>query len=146
MSTGLETIEDVLPEGTALQSLEIAARSPFELFWRRLKHDKFALGALVFIGLLILIALLAGPLVKLFGAHPPNQQNSKVLILPFGDAAPPSSDYWFGTDGLGRDVLSRTLVGARVSLLVAFVATALTVFIGVTFGMKIGRASCRERV
>jgi ABC-type dipeptide/oligopeptide/nickel transport system permease subunit len=138
MSMGSDIVEEVLADRAPLQPLEIAARSPFELFWRRLKHDKFALGALVFIGLLILVAVFAGLLVNLFGAHPPNQQNSKVLVLPFGDAAPPSGSYWFGTDGLGRDVLSRTLYGARVSLMVAFIATTLTVFIGVSLGMIAG--------
>lgn len=129
---------ELLPGPGPLQPEEIAARSPLALFWRRLKHDKVALIALAFIGFLIVIAIFAGPLVRLFGAHPPNEQNSKVLVLPFGTAAPPSGDYLFGTDGLGRDVFSRTLFGARVSLLVAFVATALIVLIGVTLGMIAG--------
>jgi peptide/nickel transport system permease protein len=46
----------------------------------------------------------------------------------------PSSLHWFGTDGLGRDVLSRMLYGARISLLVGFVAIGISTFVGVTLG------------
>ncbi len=117
--------------------LEIAARSPLELFWRRLKHDRLALISLAFIGFLTLVAIFAGPLVKLLGARPPNELNSKVLDS-FGSAAAPSSDYKLGTDGLGRDVLSRVIYGARVSLFAAVVATAIVVILGVIIGMVAG--------
>ncbi|MGZ6643351.1 MAG: ABC transporter permease [Solirubrobacteraceae bacterium] len=140
MSTGAaELLQDtggtVTDEGGTTQ--EIAARSPLELFWRRLRQDKVALVALSFIVLLIFVAILAGPLVKLFGAHPPNQQNSGALDS-FGSAAAPGKGYIMGTDGLGRDVFSRTLYGARISLEVAFIATGLIVVIGVTLGMIAG--------
>jgi ABC-type dipeptide/oligopeptide/nickel transport system permease subunit len=116
---------------------EIAARSPIQLFWRRLRQDKVALTALAFIVLLILVGLFAGVIVKLVGAHPPNAQNSNALD-DFGSAAPPGHGYIMGTDGLGRDVFSRTLYGARVSLEVAFIATGLIVVIGVALGMIAG--------
>ncbi len=116
---------------------EIAARSPLALFWRRLRRDKVALTALGFIVLLILVAIFAPQIVKLVGAHPPNEQNSEALDS-FGGAAAPSREYLFGTDGLGRDVFSRVLYGARVSLEVAFIATGLIVVIGVTMGMVAG--------
>jgi peptide/nickel transport system permease protein len=50
----------------------------------------------------------------------------------------PSAGHWFGTDELGRDVFSRTLYGARVSLTVAFAVVALSLFLGVAFGMAAG--------
>ena len=87
--------------------------------------------------LLIIVAIFAGQIVKLFGAHPPNAQNSDALD-EFGSAAPPGNGYIMGTDALGRDVFSRTLYGARVSLAIAFVATGLIVVIGVTLGMIAG--------
>ena len=93
--------------------------------------------ALTFIVLLILIALFAGQIVKLFGAHPPNAQNSSALD-DFGSAAAPGHGYLMGTDALGRDVFSRTLYGARVSLTTAFIATGLILLIGVTLGMIAG--------
>ncbi len=55
-----------------------------------------------------------------------------------GQPFPPDTTYWLGTDELGRDLLSRLLYGARVSLLVAAVATTLTVGIGVTVGLCAG--------
>jgi peptide/nickel transport system permease protein len=116
---------------------EIAARSPIQLFWRRLKQDKVALVALGFICLLIVVAIFAPLIVKLFGAHPPNEQNSNALDA-FGSAAAPGHGYIMGTDGLGRDVFSRTIYGARISLEVAFIATGLIVCIGVTLGMIAG--------
>jgi peptide/nickel transport system permease protein len=141
VSTGAaELLQDtggVITDEAATTTGEIAARSPLALFWRRLKKDKVALVALGFIVLLILVALFAGQIVKLFGAHPPNAQNSDALD-DFGSAAAPGNGYIMGTDALGRDVFSRTLYGARVSLEVAFLATGLIVCIGVTLGMIAG--------
>ncbi len=141
MSTGAaELLQDtggtVTDEG-GTGTREIAARSPFALFWRRLRQDKVALVALSFIFLLIFVAILAPVIVKIFGAHPPNEQNSNALDS-FGSAAGPSGNYIMGTDGLGRDVFSRTLYGARISLQVAFLATGLILLIGVTLGMIAG--------
>jgi peptide/nickel transport system permease protein len=141
VSTGAaELLQDtggVITDEAAETPQEIAARSPLALFWRRLRQDKVALVALSFIVLLIVIAIFAPLVVKLFGAHPPNEQNSSALD-EFGSAAAPGHGYLFGTDALGRDVFSRTIYGARVSLEVAFIATGLIVCIGVTLGMIAG--------
>jgi peptide/nickel transport system permease protein len=141
VSTGAaELLQDTggtITDEAAETPQEIAARSPLQLFWRRLRQDKVALVALGFIVLLILVAIFAPLVVKLFGAHPPNQQNSSALD-EFGSAAAPGNGYLFGTDALGRDVFSRTVYGARVSLEVAFIATGLIVCIGVTLGMIAG--------
>lgn len=51
---------------------------------------------------------------------------------------PPSLQHWFGTDEVGRDVLTRTLIGARLSLLIGFGATALSLAIGVPLGLLAG--------
>jgi ABC-type dipeptide/oligopeptide/nickel transport system permease subunit len=127
------TITDKVAESPAA----IAARSPVELFWRRLRHDKVALTAAAFIIVLIFIAFFAGPLISLTGQRPPNQQSTKYLDS-FGSASGPSSANWFGTDALGRSVFSRVLVGAQVSLKVAFISTAVILVIGVTIGMVAG--------
>jgi peptide/nickel transport system permease protein len=115
----------------------IAARSPLELFWRRLRDDKVALAAAGFIVLLVLCALFAPLLVKLVGTTGPTVQNTKALDS-FGTPTGPSGHHIFGVDQLGRDVFARVLYGARVSLEVAIVATALSVTIGVIFGMMAG--------
>ncbi len=83
------------------------------------------------------MAIFAGQIVDLLGARPPNEQSTKYLD-EFGSAAGPSSENLFGTDGLGRDVFSRTLYGARISLEVAVVSTVLTVLIGVVIGIIAG--------
>ena len=58
-----------------------------------------------------------------------------------GRRAPPSMTHWFGTDDLGRDLLSRVLYGARVSLAIGILAAALTVALGAGIGMVAGSAA-----
>jgi peptide/nickel transport system permease protein len=122
-----------LPVGDAA----IAARSPFELFWRRLKHDKIALASGIFILVLILLAVFAPLIIKLVGTTGPNVQNPHALDS-FGTPTGPSSTHPFGVDQLGRDVFARVLYGARVSLEVAIIATALSVTLGVVAGLIAG--------
>jgi peptide/nickel transport system permease protein len=115
----------------------IAARSPLQLFWRRLRDDRVAMAALGFIVVLIAVALLAPLVVKLFGAPPPDQQSSAALDQ-FGAPTGPSSKHLFGVDPVGQDVFSRVIYGARVSLAVAFISTGIAVAIGVVVGMLAG--------
>ncbi|HEX8053378.1 MAG TPA: ABC transporter permease [Thermoleophilaceae bacterium] len=117
---------------------DIAARSPFELFWRRLRRDRLAFAALGFIVFLIVVALLAPVIVDVTGSRPPNETGKRFLDPEFGTATGPSSENPFGVDTLGRDVLSRVLYGARVSLQVALIATALSVLIGLLVGLVAG--------
>ena len=143
MSTG--TSELLHSEGSGVATDEvltgeeraITARSPLQLFWRRFRKDRVAMAALGFIVLLILIAVLAPLIVKLFGAPGPNEQSTAALD-DFGLPSGPSSDHLFGVDQIGRDVFARTLYGARVSLQVALIATALIVSIGTVVGMVAG--------
>jgi peptide/nickel transport system permease protein len=127
--------EPGLPPDTTGQ--EIAARSPMQLFWRRFREDKVAVAAGIFIVVLIVVAVLAVPIRTLFGAPDPNTQNPDALDT-FGTATGPSSAHVFGVDGLGRDVFSRVLAGAAVSLEVAFIATGIAIVIGVILGMTSG--------
>src|SRR5436305_12793872 len=107
------------------------------LFWRRLKGDKVAIVAMIFIVFLIVVAIAAPLIVELAGARPPNEQSTKYLDS-FGTPKGPSSDNIFGADPLGRDVFSRVLYGARVSIFVALVATATAMFIGLVVGLLAG--------
>jgi peptide/nickel transport system permease protein len=116
---------------------EIAARSPLELFWRRLREDKIALVSLGVIIFLTLIAICAPLVVEMVGAPKPNVQNSKALD-EFGSAAAPNSQNILGTDDVGRDVFSRVVYGARASLTVAILATGIAMFLGVIAGMVAG--------
>jgi peptide/nickel transport system permease protein len=115
----------------------VAARSPLQLFWRRFRKDKVALTAGAFIFLLILVAAFAPLIRNVLGTPAPNVGNTAALD-DFGLPSGPSSEHFFGVDVLGRDIFSRVLDGARVSLLVAFIGTGLSVAIGVTMGMIAG--------
>ena len=142
MSTGTGASDLLHAEDTAIDQIvsgksPVAARSPMQLFWRRFKKDKVALAAGTFIVLLIVSAILAEPIRKLVGAPPPNLQQTTALDS-FGLPTGPSSKHIFGVDQIGRDVFSRTLAGAQVSLIVAFVGTGLSVLFGVTLGMVAG--------
>jgi ABC-type dipeptide/oligopeptide/nickel transport system permease subunit len=119
------------------EAAAIAARSPLQLFWRRLRKDKVSLVALAFIVLLIFVAIFAPLIVKAVGARPPNEQSTKYFDS-FGSPSGPGPGKILGVDDLGRDVFSRVLYGARISLEVAFIATALIVVIGVVIGMLAG--------
>jgi peptide/nickel transport system permease protein len=77
---------------------------------------------------ILLLALLA-PLIAPFD---PDAIDVKSILLS------PSSSHWMGTDGLGRDVFSRMLYGARISLLVGFVAVGISTLIGVALGAIAG--------
>jgi peptide/nickel transport system permease protein len=116
---------------------EVTARSPLELFWRRFRSDRVAMVSLGFIILLIFVAVFAGPIVSLLGVSGPNQPNLNALDS-FGQPTGPSSAHPFGVDTLGRDVLARTIYGARVSLEVAFIATGIAVIVGTTIGTIAG--------
>ncbi|MCW3013798.1 MAG: transporter permease [Solirubrobacterales bacterium] len=115
----------------------IAARSPLELFWRRLRGDKIALTALTIVVFVVLVAILAPLIIKIVGTPKPNITNSD-LTDDFGQPLGPTASHPFGVDQLGRDVFSRVVYGARVSLITAFAATTLTVLIGVSIGLIAG--------
>src|SRR2546423_5276541 len=125
----------------AEERIEIAARSPLELFWRRLRSDRVALVSAAFIVFLILVAIFAPQVVELAGARPPNEPSKHFFTLgKVGVPSPtgPSSKNLFGVDPLGRDVFSRVIYGLRVSLEIALIATLLSVFIGLVIGLAAG--------
>jgi peptide/nickel transport system permease protein len=142
MSTGAGASDLLHAEDPGLDQMirgeqQVAARSPLQLFWRRFRKDKVALVALGFIVVLIFVAIFAGPITKLVGAPSPNVQETSSLD-DFGLPTGPSADHWFGVDPIGRDVFSRVLYGAQVSLTVAFIGTGLSVIIGVILGIISG--------
>jgi ABC-type dipeptide/oligopeptide/nickel transport system permease subunit len=116
---------------------DIAARSPWELFFRRFREDKFALAGIVFLTVVILAAIFAPLVCSLVGAPGPYSADQNALDI-FGQPTGPSAAHIFGVDQLGRDVFSRVVYGARVSLLVAFVSTFLTTVFGVFCGLFAG--------
>jgi peptide/nickel transport system permease protein len=116
---------------------EVVGRTQWQLFWERFSEDRVALVALGFVGAEVLIAFFAPVIVGAI-AHPPDAQYPSALDPVFGTPTGPSARFFFGVDPLGQDVFSRVLYGARVSLQVAVIATALSVLTGVVFGMVAG--------
>jgi ABC-type dipeptide/oligopeptide/nickel transport system permease subunit len=104
---------------------------------RRLRRDKVAMISLVVIALIVLMAIFAPAFAAVTG-HPPNEQYRDIGLTPDGLPRGPNGTFWLGTDDLGRDILVRIAYGARVSLLVGVLATAITVAIGVVLGLAAG--------
>lgn len=101
--------------------------------WKRFWHDRLAVtGAIVV--LLFTVAALAAPLLA---PYSPTEQFAEGLSLQ-GSPIAPGSKFYLGTDLLGRDLFSRLLYGARVSLLVGVIANALAVLLGLVLGAIAG--------
>lgn len=124
------------PPGTGDRA-RIEGRTPWQLAWQRLRRDRVAMISLVIIILVLLVAVFA-PVVAAVTGHPVNEQYRETGLTPEGLPKPPSTEFWLGTDDLGRDILVRIAYGARISLLVGVAATALTVAIGVVIGLAAG--------
>jgi peptide/nickel transport system permease protein len=99
--------------------------------WRRLRKNRLAVAGLVWIIIMILIAISADLWVTRYLGNPTYIDTTTVAQRTL---LPPSASHPFGTDKLGRDVASRVIYGARVSLLVGVVAVAIMVFIGLVAG------------
>ncbi|WP_444963613.1 ABC transporter permease [Nocardiopsis sp. M1B1] len=135
-------------------------RSLRQIAWQRLRKDKVAMISGVVVVLLILAAVLAPLLAKWFG-HPPTQFHQDLIEpntgFPLRDPSlPPPTDGSIPSDNLdpwggissdhllgvepktGRDLFSRIVYGAQISLLVAFLSTLLCVFIGTVLGIIAG--------
>jgi glutathione transport system permease protein len=104
-------------------------RTPWREFWRNFRRQRVALVSLVFVGALVAVAILA-PFLAPF--DPENFFDYDRIN------APPSWQHWFGVDPLGRDILSRIVFGARISLAAGFVSVAAGAFFGTILGLVAG--------
>lgn len=116
---------------------DIEGRSPWLLAWQRLRRDRVAMISLVVIVLIVAMAV-AAPVFAAITGHGPNEQFRRTGLSPDGLPVAPNSEFWLGTDDLGRDILVRLVYGARVSLVVGVAATGLTVVVGVVVGLAAG--------
>ena len=103
-------------------------RSPMREFWRRLRSNRLAIAG----GLVVVVLFLVSFLAPWISPYDPTEINVIQRLRP------PSLQHLCGTDQLGRDVLSRMIYGARISLKVGFVAVGIATVIGVIFGALAG--------
>ena len=104
-------------------------RTPWREFWRKFRMQRVAVAALVFLILLVLVAVFAPWIV------PYDAENFfDYDRLNQG----PTMAHWFGVDPLGRDVFSRILMGARISLAAGFFSVVLGAIAGTVFGLLAG--------
>jgi peptide/nickel transport system permease protein/oligopeptide transport system permease protein len=122
----------------------IEGRSLGQIAWRRLKKDKVAMAGAFFLIFLVLVAIFA-PLIVAFLGSPPSQFHQNLIDIQGGTMLPKGKFggmSWHHLMGLepqnGRDIFSRVVYGARISLLIAILATALSVVIGTTLGVVAG--------
>jgi oligopeptide/dipeptide ABC transporter ATP-binding protein len=116
---------NVIPE-TGDSSDELPERRPG--FWVRFLHQRWAMAGLLFL-LVVIVAAIFAPVVA---PHPPDVQDINAIN------AGPSTAHWLGTDDLGRDILSRLIWGARISLRAAFEIVALAAIFAIPLGLIAG--------
>ena len=109
-------------------SREHQTRTYLQDVWQKLRHHRVALVALLVFGLIIMYSA-AGPLLSSYSF---SKTDLRARLLA------PSSEHYFGTDELGRDIALRIMVGGRVSLLVGFSVSLVSLLIGVTIGATSG--------
>jgi oligopeptide transport system permease protein len=97
--------------------------------WQRLWRNRAAVVSLIVLAVLAMAALV-GPALS---PHAYDALDWRALAVPPGEGT-----HWLGTDRLGRDLLVRTLHGTRISIAIALLATAVSVFIGVAWGAVAG--------
>ena len=109
-------------------SSAVAVSARHHVLWQALRKNRLSWLGVALLLLIVGVALLA----PWIAPHDPLQQNIAYRLDP------PSSDYWLGTDSYGRDVLSRLMYGARISLLVGFVSILIAMVVGSALGILAG--------
>lgn len=125
---------DALLASESVRGSGEAAQGQWTIFWKRFRRHKLAVISAVVLVLIFTMAI-AAPLLA-----PYDPDATDLELARFGQPASPTLDHPFGSDHLGRDLLSRVMFGARVSLVVGFVATGVALAIGTVLGAIAGYA------
>jgi len=119
-------------------AVAIQGRSQWQLTWRRLRKDRVAIASVVVILLMIVFAL-GAPVIAAIVGHPVDQAYPNIGQNSFGNPVGPGvHGFPLGTDEIGRDLLVRIAYGARISLFVGLLTTAIATVLGVTLGLVAG--------
>lgn len=119
-----EYFEPLAPSEKRDDYIPIASKSFARDVWERFCTNKRALAGLILLAVIVAVALI-GPLVS-----PYPYDGMDVSVANQGSSAA----HWLGTDQMGRDELTRVLYGARISLMIGFVSTAINLVLGVLYG------------
>ena len=123
----VEVAEPGSTGGLAAEMARARRRRRVQFVSRLLAHRSFLVGLALF-GFIVALALLA----DLIAPYAPNKNDFRNLL------APPSPEHWLGTDGFGRDILSRIVYGTRVSLRIGLVVVITTGILGTFIGTVAG--------
>jgi ABC-type dipeptide/oligopeptide/nickel transport system permease subunit len=104
-------------------------RSPWRMAWNRFLKNRLAVGGLIVLTLLVLACFLSIP-------YTVNHYRDQMGLQHVREA--PSAMFWMGTDTLGRDLLSRFLMGGAISLAIGIASALIAIFIGTTVGILAG--------
>ncbi|MEL7941470.1 MULTISPECIES: ABC transporter permease subunit [Pseudomonas] len=113
--------------------------SPLKEFWQAFAHNKGAVGGLAFMVLIVFCALFA-PWVA---PHDPSEQFRDFLLTPPVWLEGGTGQFLLGTDEVGRDMLSRLIFGARLSLLIALSSVVISLLPGLVLGLVAGFSPTR---
>lgn len=123
------TVPEARATGKAVDlALESSSRGPWAEGFRRLLRQKTAVLGLCIVSVLVLTALLA-PVLAPYDPESPDLPNR---------LQPPSAEHPFGTDALGRDILSRIIYGSRISIQVGIIAVGISLLCGTLLGAVSG--------
>lgn len=109
-------------------------RTPLQEFWFYFKSNKGAVAGLVFIVFICFLAVFA----DLVAPHSPSIQARDALLLPPAWLDGGNWSYFLGTDDVGRDILSRLIHGARLSIAVGIISVTFSLFLGILLGLTAG--------
>ncbi|MGQ0710691.1 MAG: ABC transporter permease subunit [Rhodoferax sp.] len=118
----------------SLASAASAPASPLRDFWRYFSANKGAVAGLY----VVLAVLLMAAFAPWIAPHAPNTTDNSVFLVPPAWQEGGSSAHWLGTDAIGRDILSRIIHGARLSLLIGIAVVTLSVVSGTVIGLLAG--------
>ena len=118
-------------QSAAPADLALSYPSPLKEFWQGFSHNKGAVAGLIFVLFIITCALLAPVLAP----YSPIEQYRDHLLTPPAWEAGGSVQFLFGTDELGRDILSRLIHGARLSLFIGLMSVLMALIPGVVLGL-----------
>jgi dipeptide transport system permease protein len=113
---------------------QAAPLHPFKDFWRYFSANRGALGGLVIVVTVLLLAAFA----NVVAPYNPDLTDNAVFLVPPAWQTGGSSAHLLGTDAIGRDILSRLIHGARLSLSIGMAVVAISVVVGTTLGLLAG--------